>query len=324
MRVSVIIPTLNRPQTLLRTLQSLQEQRPADFEILVMDNAAAPQVRRLVKDFNRTAQVPARYLFHPSGGDSGARNRGALEARGELLVYTDDDMTFAPGWLAAYRARFAEHPEMTAAGGCVRPIWEKRPPAWLVHYMSNATVFPILSLMEPSSSFQSEGGFFFGCNLAIWRSTFEWTGFPPGQYKYRHIGDGDWGLNRQIDKRGGRIGYVPEAIAYHHIPPHRMTAAYISRWAREGGLAMMYQQWWRQKRRSTTLARDVVRLAREYWRPWLKHCLIGHRKDPAALATRYNANIGWGKLCYIWHIFTDAKVRTALDRGISAPDLRKS
>jgi glycosyltransferase involved in cell wall biosynthesis len=313
MQVSVIIPTLNRPRTLLQTLKSLQEQKGADFEILVVDNAPVPMHRSLVREFNATAPIPVRYSCQPTGGDSGARNRGAREARGELLLFTDDDMTFAPGWLAAYAARFEEYPEMTAAGGCVRPVWEKPPPRWLMEYMNDAKVFPIFSLMEPSPCFLREGGFFFGCNVAMWRSVFTWTGFPPGQYRYRHIGDGDWGMNRHISQHGGRIGYIPEAIAYHHIPPRRMTAAYIAGWAREGGLASMYEPWRQKARNPTALARELVHIGRQYWRPWLKHCLVCHRRDPQALAARYDANMGWGKLLYIWWMLTQANVRAALN-----------
>ena len=136
---SVIIPTYHRPQSLIRTLRSLQDQTLANFETIVVDNAADPQTERMVVEFNQKARHEARYVSHPSGGNTGARHRGAREARGDLLVFTDDDVTFAPRWLEAHLEAYDEEPEMAAAAGPVEPMWETRPPQWLIDYLQTRT-----------------------------------------------------------------------------------------------------------------------------------------------------------------------------------------
>ena len=311
---SVIIPTYNRPGTLFQALRSLQEQTLSDFEILVMDNAADPEVERLVANFNRTARISGRYIAHDSGGNSGARNRGAQEAKGNLLVYTDDDLTFEPRWVEAYCAQFCAHPEMVAAGGCVRPLWEEAPPAWLLEYMGNAKVFSPLALMEPTDHFTlNDSGFFFSCNMGVRRSVFDWTGFRPEMYGTQTIGNGETGLNRDILRRGGLIGYVPEAVVYHHIPPHRMTVDYIRKWAWHLGGSEMYDRWWNRKRSIASLTKEVILIARQYWRKWLRDCTVRHRRDPAAINIRFQASLGWCKLNYVWWMAIDSKVQAALD-----------
>src|SRR6266550_1908992 len=170
MLLSIIIPTYNRPRDLLQATCSLQEQVLADFEIIVVDNAADSAVKQMVTEFNGTARVPIRYVAEPRLGLHYARHAGARAATGEILIFTDDDATFDPGWLQAYATAFAKYPEMAAAGGPVRPIWEVPPPQWLIDFIDNSRSFGILSLMEPYEEFrlsQKGKGLFFGVNMAI-------------------------------------------------------------------------------------------------------------------------------------------------------------
>ena len=171
MRISVVIPTYNRPRTLLQALRSLQEQTLSDFEILVVDNAADSEVEKMVAEFNLTAKHLGCYVSEPQLGLHNARHTSARVAQGDIFVFTDDDATFDPGWLQAYGKAFVEHHEMAAAGGPVRPIWEASPPKWLLEFMGDAKTFAILSLMEPYNEFRLDPeGFFFGVNMAIRRN----------------------------------------------------------------------------------------------------------------------------------------------------------
>ncbi len=183
MKISVIIPTYTRPQSLLQTLCSLQEQTLANFEIIVVDNAADSDVERMATEFNHAATVPVRYMPEPQLGAHNARHTGAHAAEGDILVFADDDETFAPEWLGAYARAFAEHPEMAAAGGPIRLVWEAPPPAWLLEFMGHARTFIILGLLDASDEFclSPKGGFFSG-NMAIRRDVFfQLGGFNPDQ-----------------------------------------------------------------------------------------------------------------------------------------------
>src|SRR5512146_3001975 len=114
MVLSVIIPTYKRHYFMLQALGSLQEQSTKDFEIVLVDNVADLDVARKVKDFNRTAIVPVRYVPEPNLGAHHARHAGARRAAGDVLLFGDDDQTFDRGWVEAYARTFAEHPEMVA------------------------------------------------------------------------------------------------------------------------------------------------------------------------------------------------------------------
>src|SRR5207244_2638099 len=152
----------------------------------------------------------------------------AHAAQGEILVFTDDDATFDPDWLQAYADAFDCHPEMTAAGGPVRPAWEAPPPPWFTQFMEDKSC-GILSLMEPFEEFRlGPEAFFWGVNMAIRREVlFAVGGFNPEAFGDIWLGDGESGLNRKLRERRMPIGYVPGAVVHHHIPPGRMTVDYV-------------------------------------------------------------------------------------------------
>jgi len=91
--VSVILPTLNRPRGLERALQSLREQRLADFEVVVV-NDGGPDPAHVLERFRDLLLVP---LAHERNkGAAAARNTGLAAARGRYVAYLDDDDIIFP------------------------------------------------------------------------------------------------------------------------------------------------------------------------------------------------------------------------------------
>ncbi|MCI0529998.1 MAG: glycosyltransferase family 2 protein, partial [Nitrospira sp.] len=126
--ISLVIPTYNRPKELLRALKSLEDQTLNEFEIVVVDNANDEKLAFLVQDFAMNLKkVKIRYVSEPKLGLHNARHAGVKATCSDILVFTDDDATFHPEWLQAYVGAFKMHPEMVAAGGPVRPMWEVSP-----------------------------------------------------------------------------------------------------------------------------------------------------------------------------------------------------
>lgn len=332
MDVSVIIPTYKRSHTLFQALHSLQEQTLDNFEILVVDNGHDPELEQAVADFNADCRIPVLYLRSPQAGVlHEARHAGVRACRGDLTVFTDDDATFDPCWLQVYRDQFEAREEMAAAGGPVRPVWAEPPPPWLVTYMNtpqwmldydpNPGMFAVLSLMErdpPEFCLDAET-VFFGVNMAIRKEVFDYSGFHPELYDTRTVGDGESGLVADIAARGGLIGYVPEAVVYHHIPPQRMTVDYLSKYADHLAGAVMFRDWWNRKRTPAALAKGLWQIIREGGRVWITDWFVRHRTDPAALDMRFRARLGRYKLKYWWWMWTDPVIRAALDRARFSP-----
>lgn len=242
MKISVIIPTYKRPRDLLRAVKSLQGQTLQDFEIIVVDNASEKKIKILIRKFNKEAKIPAKYIAEPVLGWHNANHKGTRYAKSELLLFTNDDVTFEPFCLASYVEAFEKYPQMVASGGPIRPVFETPPPKWLKDLMGKSKVFTPFSLMDLSNKFQlSKNGFFFTTNMVIRKDQlFSFGGFNPEIFGDVRLGDGEIGLNRKIKKRGYLIGYVPDAIVYHHIPKERMSIDALEHWMSNAGAIDMY------------------------------------------------------------------------------------
>jgi len=85
--VSIVIPTLNRPESLKRTLEAVFRQSYRDFEVIVVDDGSDYDVEEAIKDY------PVRKLLRlPHSGSNIARNTGYQHTRGEYLLFCDDDV----------------------------------------------------------------------------------------------------------------------------------------------------------------------------------------------------------------------------------------
>lgn len=110
MLISVVIPTLARPNLLQRCLESLIDQTmdPSAFEIIVVADGPSKATEEVVTKLrSRTSTPKLRYLASAARrGPAAARNLGWKEARGSIIAFTDDDCIAHPSWLEAGFAGF--------------------------------------------------------------------------------------------------------------------------------------------------------------------------------------------------------------------------
>ena len=315
--ISLIVPTYRRPQDLQRCLESAQQQSLDTFELIVVDNSADAESRTLVDEFNRGARFPARYVQEADLGLHNARHAGARVATGDVLVFTDDDAEFDANWLAAYARSFAEHPEMAAAGGRILPAWDAPPPDWVCSLMQvDPTMFPAFSLLDLSPRFRSSSdGLFFGVNMAIRREVlFACGGFNPEIFGDRWLGDGETGLNRKLWERHEVIGYVPEALVYHHVSAQRMTLAYLRRRQANDGACDMYARFHRSMPSLPGLVATALSVCVESARDWAAVPLFRGRTEPRALRVQLRAARAWARLEYVVRLMLSPRLRALVTR----------
>jgi glycosyltransferase involved in cell wall biosynthesis len=117
--VSVIIPTYNRKDTLLRTLDSLRQQTfPADqIEVIVVDDGSTDDTQTIARQ-----QFPFtfRYVRQKNQGATAARNYGAKISQAEILVFMDDDVTVSPQTLEALAETCYQKPKVLVTGTLIR------------------------------------------------------------------------------------------------------------------------------------------------------------------------------------------------------------
>lgn len=119
--VSVVIPTYNRCESLCKTLSSLAAQTvPAhQFEVIVVDDGSSDDTRRIAE---LRLPYPLTLIGQENQGAAAARNRGAGYARGEVLIFLDDDITVSPGFIGGLLAELAA-PLTIGVGVLVPPAW---------------------------------------------------------------------------------------------------------------------------------------------------------------------------------------------------------
>jgi GT2 family glycosyltransferase len=219
-KISVIVPTKDRPESLESTLRRLADQAgvgPSDYEVIVVDDGS---VRPATPD-GLDGGPEAKVLRLEGTGPSAARNHGASAARGELLVFVDDDIRVGPTFLASHWQAHLESPGALQMGFV-------RLPDSLV-----ATPFGRFRQSLEHNGFPQVAGpvetpeVLIAANMAVERATFERLGgFDPDLTTGE---DQDLGLRHA--ERGGTVVYVPAAAGVHH-DRSLDVAAYCRRAAR--------------------------------------------------------------------------------------------
>src|SRR5687767_9568917 len=93
MKFSIVIATYNRAADLAETLQSLSNLDVADsWEVVVVDNNSPDNTKETVLKVATNFPVELRYIFEKEQGRSAALNAGIRDAKGEIIVVTDDDV----------------------------------------------------------------------------------------------------------------------------------------------------------------------------------------------------------------------------------------
>ena len=112
---SVIIPTYNRKDSLLRTLDSLRQQTfPMDrLVVVVVDDGSTDDSRTIASQ-----QFPFTlcYLQQKNQGATAARNYGATISQSEILVFIDDDITISPQTLEAFAEKLSQRTNVLVMG----------------------------------------------------------------------------------------------------------------------------------------------------------------------------------------------------------------
>ncbi len=114
-RVSVVVPAFNAGKTLGECLSALgrQSAEPGSYEIIVVDDGSRDDTSKVAESF------PVRCIRQQNAGPASARNRGACEARGEIVLFTDSDCVPDPGWISEMTRPFAD-PGVSAVKGAYR------------------------------------------------------------------------------------------------------------------------------------------------------------------------------------------------------------
>ena len=131
-KLSVIIPTMNRANVLERALQSIVKQSLSNqaYEVIVVDNGSTDDTKAIVNNFDEHIENLV-YIYDENPGLHVGRHRGLLAAKADILVYADDDIEALPTWLEGILESF-ENQSVVLVGGKNIPNFESTPPDWIL------------------------------------------------------------------------------------------------------------------------------------------------------------------------------------------------
>lgn len=228
--ITVALCTHNHSDRLARTLETLADLHPPErpWEMLVIDNGSTDATAALLAHVDwHPAGVPVRVVREERLGLSNARNRALREARGEYLLFMDDDETPDPAWLRAYEQAMEEF-EPDALGGRIEVFFEDGVrPRWL-----QDELLGFLGKLDHGEArwLEAPGTPIFGGNFAFRRSVFDAIGdFDArlGRMGKANIGGEDTEIYRRLLAHGCRVRWVPQAIIHHRIQTPKLRRGYF-------------------------------------------------------------------------------------------------
>jgi glycosyltransferase involved in cell wall biosynthesis len=237
--ITVAICTRNRVNLLQRAVESVLPQMTDETELLIVNNASTDDTAKVAA---RLAAAHSRLTVCCENeiGVSAARNMALKKARGQYVLFLDDDATAEPGWLAAYQ-RFLSAPpsdRIAVVGGAVFPEYEVPPPKWIdsqrkLDLCRLPKRFPYrrASLPEGNSAYRR--------SVAVEVGMFDTRLGPKGEIRgYREGSD----INLRLQDAGYEIWWLPDATIRHVVHADRLNLRWVMYSAFKEGQSVAIQR----------------------------------------------------------------------------------
>ncbi len=205
MKVSVIIITYNRKKDLKECINSIRKQNKKPDEIIVVDNNSGDNTEEI---FKRKENLDIKYFkLKENLGVAGGRNFGIKKAKGEILVFIDDDALLEPNdALNKIIKKFEENKDIGVLTFQVKNFFTKNILREEFPHKNKS--------LNPNTEFETT--YFIGAGHAIRKEVLEKTGLYPEDYFY---GMEELDLSFRILDEGYKILYYPKVIVWHKKSP---------------------------------------------------------------------------------------------------------
>ncbi len=211
-RVSIVVPAHNAEKTIGSCLGACLSQIHPNTEVIVVDDGSTDATPRIAQAF------PVHYIRQENRGPAAARNRGAAEATGSFVAFTDADCLPEPDWIAQLLAVFAEG--VAAVGGTYGIANPESMLARMIHE----------EIALRHSSYGVDVDFLGSFNVMYDREAFRTTGGFDETFSRASAEDND--LSYRLLDAGGKLRFAPHAIVKHFHPSR--LGPYLRTQARHG------------------------------------------------------------------------------------------
>jgi len=226
MDVSVIFATKDRASLLADTLRALERQNVAGiaWEVIVVDNASTDRTPEVLQE--AAAKLPLIDLLEQSPGKNRALNRALDLARGDLLLFTDDDVIPDSDWIAEMVAAARRWPEHSIFGGRIVPRFPAETPMWLKKHRFTGTAYAHFELPQPEGPMEKLP---FGPNFMVRATAMRFTRYNEaiGPLGEDYVSGSETELLLRLMRAGHKIIYVPGAVVDHVVRPDQLGIPWL-------------------------------------------------------------------------------------------------
>jgi glycosyltransferase involved in cell wall biosynthesis len=234
MRFSFVICTYNRDLYIRNCIEALFAQKGCGkelYEVVLVNNNSTDGTHSIALELQeKNTDTDFSYHIEAKQGLSHARNRGAEEAKYEVVVFLDDDAFAHENYVAELSAFYKKHPGVMGTGGKIAPLYESgNEPAWMSKYL--ISLVSALDMGKVDVLFK-KGKFPIGANMSIRKDVFGQIGYfntTLGRTGANLLGGEEKDIFLRMQDNGMSIWYVANAVVDHIIPEKRTEAAFIKK-----------------------------------------------------------------------------------------------
>ena len=198
---------------------------------MLVDNNCTDNTRGVCEQLAAThPDITLRYVVETEQGLSAARNKGIEEAKGEIIIYVDDDALVDEDYIRIYAEHFAVHPETMAAGGPIEPLYETQEPAWMSPY-TKALLTAWMNYGDKVREYPN-GRYPGGGNAAYRKVVFEKVGLfntELGRKGNLLLASEEKDIFDKMHALGMQVLYLPTPVLHHIIPQVKLEEDYFNR-----------------------------------------------------------------------------------------------
>jgi glycosyltransferase involved in cell wall biosynthesis len=223
---TVIFATRDRSGLLAQTLAQLERQTgDAGWELIVVDNGSSDDTPRVLAD--AAGRLPLRVLHEPSPGKNRALNQALAVARGDLLIFTDDDVIAEPDWISQMVGAARRWPEAAIFGGRVLLSFPPGTPRWLQEPLHGAMNFARYAPPYPegATTYLPNGPNFAVRAAALGGLRYREDIGPQAGMAYAMGSETE--LIVRLRAQGAVMVYVPSATVHHVVQEHQLNDHYL-------------------------------------------------------------------------------------------------
>ena len=231
--ITLIICTYNREKYIGPLLDSIakNDYPTTDYEIVLVDNNCTDNTRGVCEQFAAGhSEIKLRYVVETEQGLSAARNKGIKEAKGDIIIYVDDDALVDADYIRIYAEHFASHPETMAAGGPIEPLYETEEPKWMSPY-TKALLTAWMNYGDKVREYP-KGRYPGGGNAAYRKVVLDKVGLfntELGRKGNLLLASEEKDIFDKMHALGMQVLYLPTPVLHHIIPQTKLEEDYFNR-----------------------------------------------------------------------------------------------